>query len=204
AAAISAPGFLLLHHALPVVTPYALVILACVALLRVLPEGRLRGWLVTIRRVTLFLLLLTALPFMVQHMRLALFPQLGVSAELQDVSGNAVGFAGGRGKPAMKAKMEARRDEVAASAPAPAPDLSDAMASLSSAPPMEMSAKESYNSAPAQQEIYQYDPGMQSNTGFGVAGWEGQRITLRWNGPVLSTQVVSLWLLSPTRSCCWV
>lgn len=188
AAAASAPGFLLLHHALPVVTSYALVILGCVALLRVLPEGRFRGWLVTIRRVTLFLLLLTALPFMVQHMRLAIFPQLGMGYGMQSFAQNAAGGNAGRARPASRAAMKAKdmaREEAISS-------LSSEGVIAGAAAPKEAE----YDSAP-QQEIYQYDPGMQSNTGFGVAGWEGNRVSLRWNGPVLSGQTVSLWLLSP-------
>lgn len=199
AAAITAPGFLLLHHALPPVTILSLVILACVALIRVLPQGKLLGWITLTRRVCIAVLIFNTLPFMVEHMRNAFFPQLNTP---MGIPGREFSTSEHRGRAAMKAAPMP-------SAPAPAPMMdqdasgggdsgvaSEAyegiVSSMNSEP---LAAKEK---APMQQEIYQYDPGLQSNTGFGVASWEGNVIRLNWNGPVLSSQSLSLWLLSPT------
>lgn len=213
-AILAAPGFVLLHHTLHEVTPTALIILAMAALLRVVPSGKFREMVVWIRRVALLVLLIAALPFMVMHMRLALFPQLGVyentwqpgqmgaagslmkAKDARHLRRDLAGRAGGAARN-VAVEMDRMEAEEKALSDAPMP------AAAPAAPPM--AAKEemfsSISSAPQQQqEIYQYDPGMQSNTGFGLSSWHGNTITVSWNGPVTAAQSLHLWLLSPEEN----
>lgn len=199
-AALAAPGFLLLHHELRPLTSLSLTILGCAALLRVLTEGRFKMFITNMRRVLLFVLLMTALPFMVTHMRLAFFPQLegGVSAMPGKSSGNASFRKDARTR--MKADMnDAANSPKEAAVAGEAESILSSEYALSAPPPSAPVAQDQLGGSALQsQEIYQYDPAMQSNTGFGVANWEGERIQLSWNGPVLNSQVLQLWLVSPT------
>lgn len=221
-AAITAPGYVLLHHPLPEVTVTALIILGAIALLRVLPQGRFFTLVTWVRRLALFSLLLTALPFMVNHMRLALFPQLALYESFQPQLAKDRGVMGaareGRvaGKPMRRAKAamraEMKKEQVAApELQANMPEMDEAaggggesqnfLSSMpaSPVPPAAAPVEPEYSSKPAQ-EIYQYDPGMQSNTGFGVSNWSGTRIAIGWNGPVVAGQEIHLWLLSPSAN----
>ncbi|AEX99830.1 hypothetical protein GU3_00370 [Oceanimonas sp. GK1] len=57
-------------------------LLAAAALLRALPAGKLRRWIAGYRLLTLLLLVLVAIPFMVDEVRTALYPQLARAGTL--------------------------------------------------------------------------------------------------------------------------
>ena len=204
-ALISAPGFILLHHTLHDVTSISLLILAAIALLRVIPEGRFSMLITFARRMALLLLIMISLPFMISHMRLALFPQLGMIETYATKASGNISTRQNMPLKRMHANKAAMTEEaqVMASAPPVAAEAMDILSSSDSDMAVSSIAKEKRIDSGSgeyspQQEIYQYDPSMQSNTGFGIANWQGRIINLRWNGPVLASQSIHLWLMSPT------
>lgn len=158
-------------------------LLAAAALLRVLPEGRAKRWIEIYRNLTILALVLIALPFMVDQIRLGLYPQLqqpwmvawqtsAAPEMLQDEA--AQPMSSEPEKPALGGALK-RAFPARPSSPAPASPLASA-----APPPM--------------REI---DPNAITQTGPGLPQWQWTRIALTWNGPVLRSQDIGLVLLSP-------
>ncbi len=185
----------------PLWTLLAVFVLALVA--RALPQGRLAtaaGWL---RIAAVILLLIFALPFAADQLRLALYPQL-------ESNGVAVGFADSAsdnylGGNVMPEPMVAIDEAYPMSAPAPPPGQSVA-------PPSR--AKESYSKSASggrlesivvtgsriskSSLISKYSQSTVVQTGGGEPGWRlGSRYGLSWSGPVLPDQEVRLLIASP-------
>ncbi len=69
-------ALILTEHELYGFTGFVLAILATVALIRHLPAGKLRHAIVFLQRGIMCMLIVLLLPFMVQHLRMAIYPQL--------------------------------------------------------------------------------------------------------------------------------
>lgn len=154
-------------------------LLAASALLRVLAAGRLRKWLIGYHSLCLILLLLIALPFMADQVRVAIYPQLAIAhyyppqPELEMTSDKTI-----------------MSDEVSMSA---AGSMPDDMQTL----------KQSSVNAPvpaAPSALPQVDPNAKLQTGQGVPSWQWQSSQLSWHGPVSATEQLNLVLLSPTTN----
>lgn len=183
-----------------------LAVLALVLIVRALPQGRLAFGAEWLRRATLLLLVLAALPFVASQLRYALYPQLE-SEGVYAVGGAGFGMVRHR---ALKAN---RYDDAAEPAMAPAP---------AAPPPPPQVAEESSVTLDraAQQEsegdqkleprtvsgsnvrnvdmIDHYSQSTVVQTGAGEPGWQrGQRYQLAWSGPVLPAQNVRLVIAPP-------
>ncbi len=164
-------------------------ILAATALLRVLPQGRLRLVLTRYRQLCWLALVLVALPFMVAQVRVGLYPQLDIpwpavvrpeaqmamqdQATLMDAEeADSVGAAG-------LAKSEMRQKALMAE-----PDglLRESYPS---------SVEEKYG-------LERIDPNAKVQTGPGLPQWQWRKVMLSWNGSVDARQELRLWYLSPT------
>lgn len=145
-------------------------LLAAVALLRVLPQGRLRRAVGLYRGASLLALVLIALPFLADQLRTAIYPQLE--------------------RPATAAP-----EPVAAGAPQPA--RSDVPAALQEAAPQAKMLAARPAPAPAIQDL---DPEARVQTGPGLPDWRWTRIELAWSGPVDAGQELRLWLISPGQN----
>lgn len=166
-------------------------LLAAVALLQWLPEGRAQRWLKGYRNLTLLAFAFVALPFIVEQVRSALYPQLEL---------------GWRFQPAQLQLAQQANDEVVASPEArPASPAPEAAGSVERSyaykrkmlPELPSSAAPASNLNSLESDILQNDPDALTQTGPGQPNWQWRSLTLRWNGPVLADQEVGLVLLNP-------
>ncbi|WMC10857.1 hypothetical protein PU634_00395 [Oceanimonas pelagia] len=143
-------------------------LLAACALLKALPAGRLHHWVSGYRLLALLVLTLIAIPFMVDELRTALYPQL---ARPGAVAPAAVAGSPHQARTELEAKAEAMGDEVM---------------TLSGAPSREP------------RPLPRLDPNALVQTGPGLPDWQWRSVELGWNGPVTPAQPLRLVLLSPT------
>ena len=196
-----------------------LLLIAAVALYRVLPEGRMKRGMHFIRCAGALLLTLHLLSFAVDQVRMALYPVL---------EGDGLRTAqAGTAQPYSRNEMDAlREDEDAAvqeeaidareapqvmAMPAPeAVQLEKVPAKMAAAPrhaasSSSMAAKSAMRARQretpmqaAKRNIYQIaDPDAKVQTGNGLPNWRWNVHSLTWNGPVAQDQMLDLWLLSP-------
>lgn len=156
-------------------------LLAAVALVRVLPAGRLATLLAWYRNGALLVLVVMTLAFAIDQIRYGLFPQLDGPNRVD------VGAAG-----------------IAAPAPAmaSAPGVHDmAVERAVPAAPVAESLGKSASIASSYTGRYDvlsiHDPKANVQTGPGLPGWRWREARLGWSGPVTAEQTVSLQLLSP-------
>ncbi len=160
-----APRFVWLH------------LLAVFALLKFLPGGWIRNVVKLWGAAAIIVLVATALPFMVQQVRSAIYPQLttdGTGRQLQKVTTDY--------SVVEEAQMEA---------PPAAPSVKGgrslkAAVSTMAQPP-----------SPARETRWAADPDALIQTGPGLPTWRWKSTRLRWNGPVARNQQINLWLISP-------
>jgi hypothetical protein len=153
-------------------------ILASVALLRVLPTGRLRNAVVWYRNLTLLALVLIAVPFLVQQARIAIYPQL--ERPWQRVGGEET-LVTGISAPARLRGIAGESLDV----------LKDGSVYG------ETEQKATANRDKEHAYLEMTDPDASVQTGPGVPRWRWHSVALDWNGPVERDQVVRLRLLSP-------
>jgi hypothetical protein len=153
-------------------------ILAVMALLKVLPEGKIRGLVKLWGVAAIVFLLVVSIPFMVQQVRWGLYPQL---AHPQSVS-----FFPGGGAPAPATVQRDAREAVRS-----AEVDQEVAGSIMRTPSM---AKFKSGEAPA---IEQFDPQALVQTGPGLPRWRWGVHRFEWNGPVQSDQTMRLWLVPP-------
>lgn len=165
---------LIWHHAAGFGPPrwVWLHLLAATALLRVLPVGRLKKAVIGYRNLGLLVLLLIAIPFMVDQLRTAMYPQLAHTTDsrylpMQDqVSMETID----------KEQMEpaaplAKQQDLAAIRPSSVPGKTPLLT--------------------------QIDPDAKVQTGPGLPDWQWNTTELSWSGPVQRDQQIQLVLLSP-------
>ncbi len=153
--------------------------IAALALLRVMPPGRLRVVVGAYRTIAVVALLLIAVPFLIDQARALVYPQLAV---------DRFAYRGASSYDAMPQPAEAevvRREKR----------LADGVASL--AAPKASAYLGSYNRPLDYQRI---DPSANVQTGPGLPRWQWRQVVLGWNGPVPQDQRVTLTLLSPTET----
>jgi hypothetical protein len=153
-------------------------LLAAAALLRYLPDN----WFKQVVRLwwaaAVVALLVTALPFMVQQVRTAVYPQL---AQL-DARANM--------QPAESGLMDVMQmpREATSKSVSKGKQLLSESADVSSADPQ----------AGIRPGRLSTDPDAPIQTGPGLPVWRWRSVPLQWNGPVDRSQLMRLWLMSPT------
>ncbi len=154
-------------------------LLALVGLLRVLPEGHYR-WLARVGHLLgLAALVMTALPFMVDQARTAIYPQLAQPGAMVP-------------SPLTLDRMGA--DEALSSMPRKGVGSVKEMAA-----PM-ASIPRSIGKPPAR---WRPDPNAVIQTGPGLPDWRWQSIPLIWRGPVSVDQQIGLTLAGPALNACF-
>ncbi len=157
-------------------------ILAAVALLRVLPAGRLERFVRLYRNVSLIVLAVIAIPFAVKQVRVGLYPQLERPWQRIGVS-RGVGVGG----PPME------RDKAESKIAGRKAPMAEALQSMA---PREK--RRATGSSYFKSEAFRYyDPGAVIQTGPGLPRWSWRKVRLVWNGPVERGQEIRLVLLSP-------
>lgn len=188
-------ALLLTYHAQHAPVFFWLAALVGVALVGVLPEGRLRKVLGFYNGVVFVALTLMLLGFAVDQARRSLYPQLelGSYADIRQRA-DSDSYASGM------VQMEPM-------AAAPAVELleqkmddseTDNGVAYSSAKRMAKANR------PAPRKLKTgYDTGAKVQTGPGEPAWQWQSVALRWSGPVMQTQTLQLYLLSPNWHRVW-
>lgn len=183
-------------------------LVAAVALARLLDAGSMRTWVTTYVRLSAFVLVMVTLPFIVQQVRLSLYPQLeNPYTRISDASH----YASYEGAPYGTLTSAA----PAAPAAAPAAEYSE-MADLAKpamAPEPQLGRQRTLmkslggvggafsSSAPAGKSVLnEIDPQQAAQTGPGLPRWYWETAELSWSGPVAEGQTVSLWLAGPTEN----
>lgn len=166
-------------------------ILAAVALLRVVPEGKFRKLIGLYRNAALLALILIALPFVVGQVRMALYPQLEPGWEYW--------------RPASFQESLGRRDKAETGlATALEPER---RAPRTAKPLGKYERYRSTSRATARKQMFNayelVDPSAINQTGPGIPDWDRHAVVLSWNGPVKRDQTVGLTLLPPWLTGLW-
>ncbi|BBO77959.1 hypothetical protein DSCW_53760 [Desulfosarcina widdelii] len=156
-------------------------LLVVAALLKYLPQG----WFKKIVRLwgvgVVIVLVVIAVPFMVQQVRTAVYPQLDRS--------------GGIGLPMIGAKrMAVTETDRMAEAHRPARLKSSTVQTMRSAAG---ALPSKISSELPRRELTAKDPDALIQTGPGLPTWRWHSVPLRWNGPVDRNQQIRIWLISP-------
>lgn len=164
-----------------------LIMLACHALTKVLPSGKLLVLSTWAERACAGLIVLVLLPYAVQQVRLSMYPALErpwqTMGEAQQERNQAASEA---------------VDAVMAEAPSPeadgAPPASSSSREYSMSKPMAAPPTPAPKLAPRMDE---QDPGAKVQTGPGLPSWQWNAHRLAWQGPVQQAQSLQLVLLPP-------
>jgi len=166
-------------------------LIVAIALIRVLPEGKLLHRAKQFRIIAAIILVLIALPFIVDQGRTALYPQLefinGVQQESQQPF--AVGTALAPSPVSPEIEFNEELDDAA-------------MIPQKRTKKLSISAKfKGGRSVPYEQaQMLSVDPTAMIQTGPGLPDWRLHSHALYWDGPVSQNQDVTLALISPTMN----
>ena len=171
-----------------------LYLLAAVALLRVLPEGRLRAAVKFLRWAALAGLAVLTVPFVVAQVRIALFPVLERPWQVVHEAPVAAREEVEADVALMAEPAEALEEAVVPSVKAPQSARLRAAAgavAAASAP------------VPLKRALEGYDPKAAIQTGPGLPAWNWDRARLGFSGPVERGGEIRLWLVPPAGSLLW-
>ena len=161
-------------------------LLGAEALMRVIPEGRVRTVVRWARAGALLWLAMVLLPFVVEHVRGAIYPAL---AQRQAHSQGLMIGGAARPEPAM---MDAAPMESGSPLPASESVVGRASLGMVTGGYKKDAAKEK-KTAP----LDELDRHAVVQTGPGVPSWHWNTLALRWSGPVEATQRLHLYLIPP-------
>ncbi|MDD2760267.1 MAG: hypothetical protein PHH11_08220 [Methylomonas sp.] len=159
--------------------------LAALALLRVVPESRFSSWIKTYRNLCWLALIVIVVPFMVDQIRIGLYPQLERSWQTIMPAPYATDLLVEEQKALPMQAMQ-----MAESAAPKAPALFKKSRGISSAGGVASSAV----------NFDRIDPEANLQTGPGLPQWHWHSVQLSWNGSVDDKQQIRLWFLSPPWS----
>jgi hypothetical protein len=193
-AVLAAAVIVLTHHESGAPGWLWINLFVAVALLRFVPEGRLRKWVGRYQFVSLVALGFVLIAFGVQQYRYALHPQL-----VQDQAGEAYGLAASASltlpmsrKLAEPEPMEAQDAVATAVVPAsPAPFAAERR--MMRAPSVEAESK----------RLERYAPDAMLQTGPGIPNWWYLTYRLHWSGPVDEQQTARLTIVPPLLLSLW-
>ncbi len=155
-----------------------LLVIVALALMRVAPEGKLRKSMGVVRYLSLLGLLFIAIPYMIDTVRTAIYPQLEQPTVISSYS----------------ASIAVEQDE--------------ALLVESKAISMESAVTESfYAEKSSMDKVYQpspisihserIDPHAKVQTGPGLPSWKWSSVPIQWSGPVHEGQMLGLTLIPP-------
>lgn len=158
-------------------------ILAATALLKVLPHSKLFDWLTYYRQLCWLALVLIAIPFMVDQVRMGLYPQLEIPQ--QGIDGPNYPMS----EPLQSVDMQEQSADQA---------VMESGSPRNYTMPSTAKALSYYPEKRAKLE--RIDPDAKVQTGPGLPQWHWHKILLSWNGSVDAQQQLTLWYLSPTMT----
>src|SRR5258706_13732757 len=145
------------------------------ALVRLVPDGRLRVAARALGLVAALVLAVIAVPFAVAHLRAALYPSL----ELGDFAPQTAALVA----PASREIKEFDQAQRLPKAPA-----EGRLKRRGNSGSQDLFGSTSY---------YEQVPGALVSTGPGLPTWQWRAVDLSWSGPVARTQELGLWLVPP-------
>ncbi len=162
-------------------------LLAVIALLKVVPEGKFEKTCIWYRNISVIFLLLLSIPFMVTQVRTGIYPQLEKS--WLNVTANN-DFAQRTTRAVQNDIVERKKDIL----------RSESIASYSAKSIFKKKDKYSASGAAKSRavDMQSFDPKTNVQTGPGLPQWKWNKVYLNWNGPVQKGQKISLVLISPT------
>jgi len=153
-------------------------LLAAVALLRVLPEGRFHGLARWYRNLSLLGLVIIGVPFLVNQVRVGIYPQLE--------------------QPEWTVQPETQASAPVAAAPTADALMSRSFAEKKGVGGARFMAKPAGPAAPPPRPaLDEIDPNAQIQTGPGLPDWQWRRVEIGWNGPVEQGETLRIYLISP-------
>ncbi|MDD5033267.1 MAG: hypothetical protein PHE55_00795 [Methylococcaceae bacterium] len=184
-------------------------LLVAIALLQELPTGRIAQALRFYRNLTALVLAFIALPFMVEQVRLGIYPQLEsprAQAGASPRQDKAPAAPQAMAPPVYESKaMSSDQIEEPATAPPPAlesvPRPAPSRGELRQRQAPEKHAllkKHRPEVEGGAEQLSETDPDAITQTGPGLPQWHWNTVVLSWNGPVLGSQEFRLFLLSPS------
>jgi hypothetical protein len=188
AAVLSLVAFTLTHHEHQALTWAALNLLVAIAIVRAMPEGRVRKWLGHWRSVGLAVVVVLLVPFALSQARLAFFPQLEPAAwqgAMEQGAMDTITVTGARQDAPQPAAQPAALEEIVVGAGAPA------------------SLKSANGYLNRSSVVERYAPGTQLQNGPGVPNWNYQTHRLQWSGPVEPSQTMRLVVLTTIWVSLW-
>jgi len=198
-AAVAFLGIALIHQENEVLVWLVLFALVTLVLFRRVPEGRLKRLTRWLNYAALALLLLQMVPFAVEQIRFAFYPQLADqgwnrgSGELQQLSASV-----------SNAPMPVQVSKLAAPPPpkfesaAPAPELQEVV--IDNPYGLSSLARDKLGIPEPKQR---YAPGAMLQAGPGIPQWRYARYDYGWTGPVDAAQSVRFVVLSPGLVAVW-
>ncbi len=168
-------------------------ILAAIALIPILPTGKFKQLVYIWGGTAGIILIIMSIPFMVEQIRIGLFPQLEHTGRyyeqtLTEQAGGAFDFSDDE---TVKSEAESRVPEEAMQmekAPMQRQRLRSRIDAIKTTNKDYYRQKRSY---------YVQDPNALIQTGPGLPSWKWTSIPMTWNGPVNKDQQIRLWLISP-------
>lgn len=161
-------------------------ILAASALIKVLPQGKFLTFMNACRTVFWLALVLITVPFMVDQVRLGLYPQLEFSP-FQSVNGPD--YPASAVAPAPMGAMPAQ--EQTAVSQRRLDDLSKMQSMFKKSMIAEEDKPVNFDRIDTKANV---------QTGPGLPQWQWNKVLLSWNGSVDAQQTLHLWYLSPTMT----
>ncbi len=193
----------LIYHEVGAPKTIWLHILAAIALIPILPDGRVKRLVYMWGGIAGIILIIMSIPFMVTQIRCGLFPQLelrgrqyqqvwerdkAAQVEMYDTDSLTVTSA----RPRIS--MEAEPQEMALEEKTLAPQKRYAGALRSRTGDMWQEG----GKFAQKQAIHAQDPNALIQTGPGLPSWQWKSIPMTWNGPVNKDHQIRLWLISPS------
>ncbi|MBL1264779.1 hypothetical protein [Candidatus Methylomicrobium oryzae] len=158
-------------------------LLAATALIRVLPEGRFLQFVHWYRRISWLGLILIAVPFMIDQVRIGLYPQL--ERPWQSLSAPPYPAAAQMPAAPEAAAMHEEREPPRMFSKSRVADAAGSVAE----------GMGYLENKPA--DVERVDPNAKIQTGPGLPAWQWHRVLLTWNGSVDPGQALTLWYLPP-------
>ena len=172
-------------------------LIAAMALLRVVPEGKLHALVAWYRNIAFLVLVVLAVPFMVNQARTGIYPQLEQTPYLD----RALDLTGGADSAQMAREARVKGRGTVESLPPPGMlEKQGAMSPLRSMAKIATDKMSSVGHQNQTLDIRAIDPDAKVQTGPGLPNWQWRSLPLSWNGPLLQSQEVDLVLISPGQN----
>ncbi len=158
-------------------------LIGATALLTVLPSGKMRRVVHLWKIGSVIVLLVLAIPFMVQQVRWGIFPQL-------ENPGSFYGW-GGLERMSVGTKLDSAVDTTTSLMPQKKERITRFY-------PASQQMQQLADARRKKAVVFSHDPNANIQTGPGLPSWKWRSVNMKWNGPVDRSQSIRLLLLSPS------